>query len=39
MQLPADAARPIELVPVGDSLGALASRPGGAVVTVYHLGH
>jgi hypothetical protein len=38
VQLPADAARPTELSPLGESLGALALAPDGAVVTLYHVG-
>jgi Zn-dependent protease with chaperone function len=39
IELPADAERPVELAPVGDSLGALATGADSAVVTVYHVGH
>ena len=38
LQLPPAAERPTELSPAGDSLGALALTPGGAVVTVYQVG-
>ena len=38
LRLPADADRPTELAPVGESLGALASGPDSALVTVYHAG-
>lgn len=38
LQLPADAERPVELAPVGESLGALATTHDTAVVTVYHVG-
>jgi Zn-dependent protease with chaperone function len=37
LQLPADADRPFELAPVGDSLGALAATHDGAIVTVYQI--
>ena len=37
LRLPADAARPGEVVPAGDAFGALATSDDGALVTVYQV--